>query len=110
VRRPLPADAARLTLGFGRLVERIAAAGFSPDGAAISDLAVGPGPTPFVERPLLGRPGAGAQDDRAGQRVLAAILHAVHTGAPDGDLAGWAAAAAAEEHSSLATCLDELER
>ena len=71
VRRPSPLDAARLTLGFGRVVERIASAGF-PAGRrlAMVDLAVGPGPTPFVERPLLGDPArARASRPARGSRV-----------------------------------------
>ncbi len=110
-RRPSPLDAARLTLGFGRLVERIAAAGFAPDAAALADLAVGPGPTPFVERPLLGRAGdVRPGSDPGGSRVLAAILLAVHAGKPEGELGRWVEDADAARHASLSECLDELER
>ena len=70
VRRPSALDAARLTLAFGRVLERVAQAGFPADGLAMLDLAVGPGPTPFLERPLLGDPGAGpAGDPRGGPAV-----------------------------------------
>ena len=55
-RRPAAADAARLALAFGRLAERIAVAGFPVDACDLGDCAVGPGPTPFLERPLLGSP------------------------------------------------------
>src|SRR3954469_22040845 len=50
-RRPGVGDAARLSLAFGRLAERVARAGFPVDAATLSDFAVGPGPTPFLERP-----------------------------------------------------------
>ena len=50
VRRPSALDAACLTLAFGRVLERVARAGFPADGLAMLDLAVGPGPTPFLER------------------------------------------------------------
>lgn len=110
VRRPAAVDAARLTLAFGRVLERIASAGFPADGVAMLDLAVGPGPTPFVERPLLGDPGgAGDPDPRSGQRSLAAILTAAHFGELDGPLAGWRDRARAEGFDSLAECLDDLE-
>src|SRR6478609_5749996 len=77
-RRPRPADAARLALSFGRLVERIAAAGFPVDACDLGDCAVGPGPTPFLERPLLGSPAVnpirvgrdGAHRSRSGLREL----------------------------------------
>ena len=77
-RRPGPADAARLALSFGRLAERIAAAGFPVDACDLGDCAVGPGPTPFLERPLLGSPAVNPilVGPRDGQRTLAAILRA----------------------------------
>src|SRR3954447_6067819 len=77
-RRPGPADAARLPLSFGRLAERIAAAGFPVDACDLGDCAVGPGPTPFLERPLLGSPAVNPilVGPRDGQRTLAAILRA----------------------------------
>src|SRR6478609_8351463 len=87
---PSALGAARLTLAFGRVLERVAQAGFPADGLAMLDLAVGPGPTPFLERPLLGEPGAGpAGDPRAGQRSLAAIVTAAQFGELEGGLARW---------------------
>ena len=110
VRRPSALDAARLTLAFGRVLERVAQAGFPTDGLAMLDLAVGPGPTPFLERPLLGDPGAGpAGDPRAGQRSLAAIVTAAHFGELEGALARWRDEARSESFASLAACLDALE-
>ena len=112
MRLPGPADAARLVLGFGRLVERVAAAGFEPEVAGVDDFAVGPGPTPFLERPLLPRPGADpAAPPGGGQRLLVRLLDALLARAhmPAG-LAGWAERAAAGEFASLGACLDELER
>ena len=111
LRRPTAADAARLTLAFGRLTERVAAAGFSPDAAALADVAVGPGPTPFLERPLLPvvsrRPIA--QGD--GQRILAAVYEAALGPAdPPTGLYGWGERARAGQFASLSECLDELER
>jgi hypothetical protein len=110
-RRPAPAESARLTLGFGRLAERIAAAGFPVDAAGLADLAVGPGPTPFIELPLLGDP---AVNDvlitaGAGQRTLAAVLRAA-SDAPAEPLAAWLERARSAGFASLAECLDELER
>ena len=103
VRRPSALDAARLTLAFGRVLERVAQAGFPTDGLAMLDLAVGPGPTPFLERPLLGDPGAGpAGDPRAGQRSLAAIVTAAHFGELEGGLARWRDEARSESFASLA--------
>ena len=110
VRRPSALDAARLTLAFGRVLERVAQAGFPADGLAMLDLAVGPGPTPFLERPLLGDPGAGpAGDPLAGQRSLAAIVTAAHFGELEGGLARWRDDARSESFASLAACLDALE-
>jgi hypothetical protein len=110
VRRPSALDAARLTLAFGRVLERVARAGFPADGLAMLDLAVGPGPTPFLERPLLGDPGAGpAGDPRAGQRSLAAIVTAAHFGELEGGLARWRDEARSESFGSLPACLDALE-
>src|ERR671937_204057 len=42
MRLPAPADAARLALAFGRLADRVAAAGFAQEHALPQDLAVGP--------------------------------------------------------------------
>jgi hypothetical protein len=112
MRLPGPADAARLVLGFGRLVERVAAAGFEPELAGVDDFAVGPGPTPFLERPLLPRPGADpAAPAGGGQRLLVRLLDALIARAhiPEG-LGGWAERAAAAGFGSLGACLDELER
>jgi hypothetical protein len=112
MRLPGPADAARLVLGFGRLVERVAAAGFEPELAGVDDFAVGPGPTPFLERPLLPLPGAvPAAPPGGGQRVLARLLDALvaRRDIPDG-LHGWAERAAGGAFDSLGACLDDLER
>jgi hypothetical protein len=111
-RRPRPADAARLALSFGRLVERIAAAGFPVDACDLGDCAVGPGPTPFLERPLLGSPAVnpilvGLRD---GQRTLSAILRAAGGAGLGSPLEEWTARAAAAGYESLAECLDDLER
>ena len=56
MRRPSAVDAARLALGFGRLIEAVAAAGFATDIAEPSDFGVGPGPTPFLECRCCGGP------------------------------------------------------
>jgi hypothetical protein len=112
MRLPGPADAARLVLGFGRLVERVAAAGFEPELAGVDDFAVGPGPTPFLERPLLPLPGADpAAPPGGGQRMLARLLDALvaRRDIPDG-LRGWAERAAGGGFGSLGACLDDLER
>jgi hypothetical protein len=111
LRRPTADDAARLTLAFGRLAERVAAAGFSPDAATLADVAVGPGPTPFLERPLLQPEGARAAAPSDGQRVLAAVCAAALGSAePPPALGAWADRARAGGFSGLAECLDELER
>lgn len=112
MRLPGPADGARLVLGFGRLVERVAAAGFEPELAGVDDFAVGPGPTPFLERPLLPLPGADpVAPPGEGQRMLARLLDALvaRRDIPDA-LSGWAEHAAAGGFASLGACLDELER
>jgi hypothetical protein len=111
LRRPAAADAARLALAFGRLADRVAAAGFSPDLAVLADVAVGPGPTPFLERPLLQPPAAGTPVTGDGQRVLAAVLAAaLGPLAPPPGLAAWLERASAGDFPGLADCLDELER
>ncbi len=111
LRRPTAEDAARLTLAFGRLAERVAAAGFSPDAAALADVAVGPGPTPFLERPLLqggGRPPVAPGD---GQRVLAAVCAAaLGSLEPPAGLQEWAERARAGAFPGLSECLDDLEQ
>ena len=112
MRLPGPADAARLVLGFGRLVERVAAAGFEPELAGVDDFAVGPGPTPFLERPLLPLPGADpAAPPGGGQRMLARLLDALIARRDiPAALGGWAERAAGGGFASLGACLDELER
>jgi hypothetical protein len=111
LRRPAAGDAARLALAFGRLAERVAAAGFSPDLAVLADVAVGPGPTPFLERPLLQPPAAGTPVTGDGQRVLAAVCGAaLGPLAPPADLAAWLERAGAGAFADLPDCLDELER
>ena len=111
-RRPRPADAARLALSFGRLAERIAAAGFPVDACDLGDCAVGPGPTPFLERPLLGSPAVNPilVGPRDGQRTLSAILRAAGGAGLGSPLEEWTARAAAAGYESLAECLDDLER
>jgi hypothetical protein len=112
MRLPGPADAARLVLGFGRLVERVAAAGFEPELAGVDDFAVGPGPTPFLERPLLPLPGAVPEaPDGGGQRMLARLLDALvaRRDIPAG-LRAWAERSGGAGFDSLGECLDELER
>jgi hypothetical protein len=110
LRRPASGDAVRLVLAFGRVVERVAAAGFPPDAAALADVAVGPGPTPFLERPLLTEPGRPAPTGD-GQRLLAAVCDAALGPAqPPAALAGWRERARGAEFAGLAECLDELER
>ena len=110
-RRPAAADAARLALAFGRLAERIAAAGFPVDACDLSDCAVGPGPTPFLERPLLGSPTVNPvlTGPREGQRTLAAILRAAGGGPLPEPLERWTAQAATAGFGTLAECLDDLE-
>jgi hypothetical protein len=111
LRRPTAADAARLTLACGRVTERVAAAGFSPDAAALADVAVGPGPTPFLERPLLHAASRRPVAPGDGQRILAAVCDAaLGSAAPPAGLQEWAERARAGEFASLAECLDELER
>ena len=111
LRRPAAADAARLALAFGRLAERVSAAGFSPDLAVLADVAVGPGPTPFLERPLLQPPAGGTPVTGDGQRVLAAVLAAaLGPLTPPPELAAWLERAGAGAFPRLPDCLDELER
>jgi hypothetical protein len=108
LRRPNAHDAARLTLAFGRVVERIAAAGFCLDAASLADVAVGPGPTPFLERPCL-QP-AGARGSGDGQRLLAAVCDAALGSAePTAVLGEWRERAHAARFADLGACLDELE-
>jgi len=111
LRRPAAADAARLALAFGRLADRVAAAGFSPDLAVLADVAVGPGPTPFLERPLLQPPAGATPVTGDGQRVLAAVLAAaLGPLTPPPGLEAWLERASAGGFPGLPDCLDELER
>src|SRR4051794_37907615 len=111
LRRPAADDAARLALAFGRLAERVAAAGFSPDLAVLADVAVGPGPTPFLERPLLQPPAGATQVTGDGQRGVAAVMAAaLGPLTPPPGLAAWLERARAGAFPGLADCLDELER
>ena len=78
----------------------------------MDDFAVGPGPTPFLERPLLPLPGAvPAAPPGGGQRMLVRLLDALvaRRDVPDG-LRAWAERAAAGGFGSLGACLDDLER
>lgn len=112
MRRPSAVDAARLALGFGRLVEAVAARGFVTDVAEASDFGVGPGPTPFLELPLLGRPDAPAilRPEQDGQVLIARLYSAtVFEQQLPAQIAGWVSAAANREFGSLADCLDALE-
>jgi hypothetical protein len=110
-RRPTPTDAARLALSFGRLAERIALAGFPVDAADMSDLSVGPGPTPFLERPLVGSPEVNPMllGPADGQRTLARVFSTTVFGDVPEPLAAWQAAAEQGQFPSLAACLDALE-
>jgi hypothetical protein len=110
-RRPGPADAARLALSFGRLAERIAAAGFPVDAADLSDFSVGPGPTPFLERPLIGSPELNVSlvGPADGQRTLARLFAAAATGDIPDRLSEWQERASQGGFPSLAACLDDLE-
>ncbi len=109
LRRPNAHDAARLTLAFGRVVERVAAAGFCLDAASLADVAVGPGPTPFLERPCL-QP-AGARGSGDGQRLLAAVCGAaLGSVEPTAALGEWRERAHAARFDDLGVCLDELGR
>ena len=112
MRRPSAVDAARLALGFGRLVEAVAARGFVTDVAEATDFGVGPGPTPFLELPLLGRPDAPAmlRPEQDGQVLIARLYSAtVYERQLPAQIAGWVSAAANREFESLAECLDQLE-
>jgi hypothetical protein len=113
MRQPSAVDAAALALSFGRLLEAVAAAGFDAGSAVVADFAVGPGPTPFLEQPLLTSPGAAAALTRraGGQQVLAALFTAAvaERDLPP-DLSSWRQAAADAAHPSLGVCLDALER
>jgi hypothetical protein len=113
MRRPSAADAATLALTFGRLLESVAAAGFDAGSGVVADFAVGPGPTPFLEQPLLAPPRAAVLISRraGGQEVLAALFDAaVDEKELPPQLSAWRAAAASGAHPSLSACLDALEQ
>jgi hypothetical protein len=111
MRAPTGAEAGRLTLAFGRLLEAVAGAGFPAASAEPGDFAVGPGPTAFLEQPLLEPPGTPrpVAERAAGQSVLAALFGSVCAEPePLEPLDEWRRAAAAGAHPSLGACLDAL--
>ncbi|HEU0193014.1 MAG TPA: hypothetical protein VFQ71_02380 [Gaiellales bacterium] len=111
MRTPTGAEAGRLTLAFGRLLEAVAASGFPAASAEATDFAVGPGPTTFLEQPLLEPPGTARPiaERSAGQAVLAALFASVCAEAdPAEPLQEWRRAAEAGAHPSLGACLDAL--
>lgn len=111
MRAPTGPEAGRLTLAFGRLLEAAAAAGFPAASAEPGDFAVGPGPTAFLEQPLLEPPGTPRPiaERSAGQSVLAGLFGSVCAEPePAEPLAEWRRAAAAGAHPSLGACLDAL--
>jgi hypothetical protein len=112
MRRPGPVDAARLALGFGRLIEAVAAVGFETDLAEPGDFAIGPGPTPFLELPLLGRPDAPAllRPETHGQELIARLYRStVFENALPAAITEWLEAAEEQRFETLARCLDALE-
>jgi hypothetical protein len=106
MRRPTPAGAAELAAAVGDVLERVAAAGFAPGAAEVRDLAVGPGPTPFLDRPLLGVHGATARGD--GQAALARVLAATAGGHLGEPFATWEARARSEEFPGLGEAVQAL--
>jgi len=111
IRRPSPGGAARLAAAVGALLERVAAAGFPPDALDVRDLAIGPGPTPFLDRPLLTRATSGpGPDGGAGQRALARVLRAAAGPGMPEPLERWAAQADAEGFGGLAPAIEALRR
>jgi hypothetical protein len=111
MRAPTGAEAGRLTLAFGRLLEAVAACGFPAASAEPHDFAVGPGPTAFLEQPLLEPPGTPRPiaERSAGQAVLAALFASVCAESePAAPLQDWRRAAEAGAHPSLDGCLDAL--
>jgi len=111
MRRPTAAEAARLTLAFARLIEAVGASGFPPDIAEVGDFAVAPGPTAFLEQPLLTPPGAPSAITRraAGQQLLAGLLRdTCAAGELPPAIAGWCETAAAGEHPSLGASIEAL--
>jgi hypothetical protein len=112
MRHPSAVDAARLALGFGRLIEAVSAAGFATDIAEPSDFGVGPGPTPFLELPLLGRPDAPAMllPGVEGQALIGRLYtSAVWDADLPGELGEWVVRAGEHGFSNLGECLDALE-
>ena len=86
--------------------------GSRPSWPASTTSRSAPGPTPFLERPLLPLPGAVPEaPPGGGQRMLSRLLDALvaRRDIPDG-LRDWAERSAAGGFSSLGDCLDELER
>ena len=113
IRRPTPGGAARLTVAVGGLLERVAAAGFPADALDVRDLAIGPGPTPFLDRPLLGMAGPEhppATSPASGQRALARVLRAAAGDGMAEPLEAWAARAGARGFSTLSDAIDDLRR
>jgi len=113
IRRPTPGGAARLAVAVGGLLERVAAAGFPADALDVRDLAVGPGPTPFLDRPLLGMAGrehSAAASPASGQRALARVLRAAAGDGMAEPLEAWAARAGARGFSTLSDAIDDLRR
>ena len=113
IRRPTPAGAARLAVAVGGLLERVAAAGFPADALDVRDLAIGPGPTPFLDRPLLGMAGrehSAAASPASGQRALARVLRAAAGDGMAEPLEAWAARAGARGFATLSDAIDDLRR
>jgi len=113
IRRPTPGGAARLAVAVGGLLERVAAAGFPADALDVRDLAIGPGPTPFLDRPLLGMAGPEhppATSPASGQRALARVLRAAAGDGMAEPLEAWAARAGARGFSTLSDAIDDLRR
>ncbi|HVG87630.1 MAG TPA: hypothetical protein VM823_01580 [Gaiellales bacterium] len=113
IRRPTPGGAARLTVAVGGLLERVAAAGFPADALDVRDLAIGPGPTPFLDRPLLGTAGPEhppATSPASGQRALARVLRAAAGDGMAEPLEAWAARAGARGFPTLSDAIDDLRR
>jgi hypothetical protein len=113
IRRPTPGGAARLAVAVGGLLERVAAAGFPADALDVRDLAIGPGPTPFLDRPLLGMAGPEhppATSPASGQRALARVLRAAAGDGMAEPLEAWAARAGARGFPTLSDAIDDLRR
>lgn len=113
IRRPTPGGAARLAVAVGGLLERVAAAGFPADALDVRDLAIGPGPTPFLDRPLLGMAGPEhppATSPASGQRALARVLRAAAGDGMAEPLEAWAARAGARGFPTLSDAIEDLRR